>query len=63
MNTLSYSPHVNNILKDGYSTLQTLKLLKCYTPYYLRKQICQSLILSRLDYSNILFKTLLQYKK
>ena len=26
--------HVNEILKDGYSSLRTLKLLKCYTPYY-----------------------------
>ena len=43
--------HVNKILKDGYSTLPTLKLMKRYTPYYL-------LILSNLDYCNILFKTL-----
>ena len=33
--------HVNNILKDGYSTLPTLKLLKCYTPCYLQKQLCE----------------------
>ena len=53
--------HVNKISKDGYSTLRTLKLLKCYTPYYLRKQFCESLILSKLDYCNILCKTLPQY--
>ena len=29
--------HVNKILKGCYSTLQILKLLKCYAPYYLRK--------------------------
>ena len=49
-------------MKDGYSTLRTLELLKRYTPYYLRKQLCQSLILSKLDYYNILFKTLPQYQ-
>ena len=54
--------HVKNILKDGYSTLRTLKPLKRYTPYYLRKQLCESLLL-KLDYCNILFKTLPQYKK
>ena len=54
--------HVKNILKDGYSTLRTLKPLKRYTPYYLRKQLCESLLLT-LDYCNILFKTLTQYKK
>ena len=56
-------PHVNKILKDGYSTLRTFKPLKRYTPYYLRKQLCKSLILSKLDYCNILFKTQPQYKK
>ena len=38
--------HVNKILKDGYSTSRTLKLLKRYAPYHLRKQLCESLILS-----------------
>ena len=51
------------ILKDGYSTLRILKLLKRYAPYYIRKQLCESLILSKLDYCNILFKTLPQYQK
>ena len=55
--------HVNKILKDGYSTLRILKLLKRYAPYYIRKQLCESLILSKLDYCNILFKTLPQYQK
>ena len=55
--------HVNKILKDGYSTLRTVKLLKSYLPYYLRKQFCESLLLSKLDYCNILFKTLPQYQK
>ena len=55
--------HVNKILRDGYSTLRTLKLLKRYAPYYLRKQLCESLILSKLDYCNILFKTSPQYQK
>ena len=55
--------HDNKILKDGYSTLRILKLLKCYAPYYIRKQLCESLILSKLDYCNILFKTLPQYQK
>ena len=36
--------HVDKILKDGYSTLQILKLLKHYAPYYLRNQLSASLI-------------------
>ena len=38
--------HVSSILKDCYSTSQTLKLLKRCT-YYLRKQLSQPLILSK----------------
>ena len=37
--------------------------LKRLIPYYLPKQIFESLILSKSDYFNILFKTLPQYKK
>ena len=54
---------VNKILKDGYSTLRTLKLIKHYTTYYLRKQPCESLILSIKLMQNILFKTLPKYQK
>ena len=55
--------NVNKILKDGYSTLRTLKLFKRYTSYYVGKQLCKSLILSMLDYCNILCKALPQYQK
>ena len=55
--------HVNKILKDDYSTLRIFKLLKRYAPYYIRKQLCESLILSKLGYCNVLFKTLRQYQK
>ena len=61
--TLELQSHVNKILKDRYSTLQTLKLGKRYIPYYLGKKLWESLILSKLDYCNILFKTLPQYQK
>ena len=55
--------HVDKILKDGYSTLRILKLLKPYAPYYSQEQLCESLILQKLDYCNILFRTLPQYQK
>ena len=54
--------HVHKILKDGYSTLRTLRLLKRYAQYYLRKQ-CKSLILSKLGYCNISSKYYHNFKK
>ena len=40
---------------------EKVKLLKRYAPYYSWKQLCESLILSKLDYCNISFKTLPQH--
>ena len=55
--------HVNKILNDGYSTLRMLKLLKRYAPYYIRKQLCEPLILSKLNYCNILFTNITTISK
>ena len=55
--------HVNKILKDGCSRLRTLELLKRYTPYYLRKQLCESLILSKLDIAGFYSKHYHNIKK
>ena len=38
-----------------YSTLKILKKLKQYTSYQTRKHLVESLILSRIDYCNVLF--------
>ena len=45
-------------MKDGYSKLRTAKLLKNYTSFKVTKQLCESLVLSKLCYCNILFKSL-----
>ena len=38
-------------------------LLLQYPPFNVGKQLCESLILSKLDYYNILFKSLPKYQK
>ena len=53
--------HVRNILKNGYSTLKIFKKLKRYTSYQTRKHLVESLILSKIDYCNVLFKGLPKY--
>ena len=50
--------HVRNILKNGYSTLKILKKIKRYTSYKTRKHLVESLMLSKIDYCNVLFKGL-----
>ena len=51
-----------NILKNGYSTLKILKKLKRYTSYQTRKHLVESLILTKIDYFNVLFKGLPKYQ-
>ena len=48
--------HIRNIFENGYSTLKTLKKLKRYTSYQTREHLVKSLILSKIDYCNVLFK-------
>ena len=50
--------HISKLLKDCYSSLSMLKKLKRYTTLPVRKQLTESLILSKLDYCNNLFTDL-----
>ena len=54
--------HVRNILENGYSTLKILKKLKRYTSYQTRKHLVESLILSKIDYCNVLFEGLPKFQ-
>ena len=55
-----WSSHVNSIVKTSYGILQTLKTLNASL---LSRYICpwQSLVLSRLNYSNVVFGQLPKY--
>ena len=54
--------HARNNFKNNYSTLKILKKLKRYTSYQTRKYLVESLILSKIDYCNVLFKGLSKYQ-
>ena len=54
--------HARNTFKNGYSTLKILKKLKQYTSYQTRKHLVESLILSKIDYCNVLFRGLPKYQ-
>ena len=49
---LTWEEHVANVIKSSYDTLRSLKLLKRYTPYKLRKT-AEALILSKIDYVSV----------
>ena len=52
---LTWEEHVANVIKSSYDTLRSLKLLKRYTPYKLRKT-AEALILSKIDYGSVVYQ-------
>ena len=44
-----------------YATLSILRKLKCLAKYELRKQLAETLILSKLDYADVVFYPLPQF--
>ena len=58
---LTWSSHVNSIVKASYGILRTLKTFKRFTPFKVRKSLTGSLVLSRLNYSTVVFGQLPKY--
>ena len=52
---LDWTNHINKIAIECFSTLRTLRLLKRFLPFKIRKELVQTLILSKVDYGNIVF--------
>ena len=55
---LNWNEHINTVVSDGYSTLRTLRKIKRVTSYHIRKNLVESLILSRIDYGNVIYKNI-----
>ena len=58
---LNWSEHINNVLKPCYGTLRTLKNFQRFTPFKVRKSLAEALILSKLNYCNVVYGQLPQY--
>ena len=58
---LSWTEHINNTLKSCYGTLRTLKNFKRFTPFKVRKSLAEALILSKMNYGNVVYGQLPQY--
>lgn len=59
---LAWDTHLNQLLKSTYCKLSVLRKLKHSAPQYLRKQLAETLLLSRLDYCNVVFSNAPDYK-
>jgi len=52
---LKWDSHINNLLKSCYGTLRTLRKLKNFTDFKLRKYLVETLILSKVNYCDTVF--------
>ena len=55
---MQWTEHVNKVIKSCYGTILVLRKLKNIAPYSVRKQLVESLMLSKLDYSDAVFTPL-----
>ena len=52
---LDWKEHVTKIVQSSYSAIRSLKQWKRFTPYNVRKNLAESLVLSKLNYNNVVF--------
>ncbi len=59
---LSWREHITNLLPSCYATLSVLRKLRNFAPFHVRKRLVESLVLSKLDYCNVIFSSLPDYQ-
>jgi len=59
---LTWNEQVNKVTKSAYAVLQTLKRFRRFTPAKTRKTLAEALVLSKLNYCNIVFSQLPKYQ-
>ena len=57
---LNWDSQVNEITRNCYRVLCTLRKIKRITPFKIRKHLSESLVLSKIDYCNSVFDPLTQ---
>ena len=58
---MQWTEHINKVIKSFYGTISVLRRLKNIAPFSVRKQLVESLMLSKLDYNNAVFTPLFVY--
>ncbi|XP_066912127.1 uncharacterized protein [Clytia hemisphaerica] len=59
---LTWSTHMNGIIKSSQGTLRSLRKFSRFTPFSVRKTLAETLILSKLNYSNVVFAQIPKYQ-
>ena len=59
---LTWSDHITALLTSCYAALAVLRKLRNLAPYHVRKQLVESLVLSKLDYGCVVFYPLPDYQ-
>ena len=59
---LNWDKHVQGTCKNFYGTIQTIRKLKNFAGYRLRKHLMESLVLSKLDYCDTFYYPLLEFQ-
>ncbi|CAB3992479.1 Hypothetical predicted protein [Paramuricea clavata] len=58
---LMWNNQITELLSSCYGSISVLKKIKRFTPYHIRKQLAEALILSKLDYCNVLYHGMPEY--
>ena len=58
---LLWNNHITELTSSCYGVLAVLRKLKRFTPLHIRKQLAEALVLSKLDYCNVLYNALPTY--
>ena len=58
---LKWDDHIKHTVSGCYATLSILRKLKCLAKYGLGKQLAETLILSKLDYADLVIYPLPQF--
>ena len=59
---LSWGEHTTNLLSSCYATLSLLRKLKIFATFHIRKRLVETLVLSKLDYCNVVFSAMPDYQ-
>ena len=60
---LSWKHHIMSVLSNCYGTLRKLKQIKRCSPFYIKKNLVEALILTKIDYGSIIYQNCPIYLK